>query len=55
LGDVKIAYRTLIGKCDATRLLGRYRCRQEGNSKVNIKEMWTKFDWFNIGFNGRLL
>jgi hypothetical protein len=36
---VKKGYKTLIAKCEATRLLGRFRCRQEGNIKINIKEI----------------
>jgi hypothetical protein len=29
----------LIGKYEATRPLGRFKCRQEGNIKMNIEEI----------------
>jgi hypothetical protein len=33
LGEVKKVYKTLTGKCEATRPLWRFICRQQGNIK----------------------
>jgi hypothetical protein len=46
---VRNVRKTVVGKCEGKRQLGRSRCRWEGTIKVDFKEtgvsVWTGFEW----------
>jgi hypothetical protein len=52
------AYRTLVGKPEGKRPLGRPRCRLVDNIKIDIREIgwdvWSGLVWLRIGTSGRL-
>jgi hypothetical protein len=48
-GERRGAYRTLVGKRDGRRPLGRPRRRWEDNIKTDIREVgWGGIDWINL-------
>jgi hypothetical protein len=55
LGEVRNAYRMLVGKCKGKKSVGRHRHRWEDNFKIGLKrigyEGWTRLIWFRIGNN----
>jgi hypothetical protein len=58
MGETKNAYRTLVGKPEGKRPLGRPRRRWVDNIKIDIERgrmVWTGSIWLRIGTNGRLL
>jgi hypothetical protein len=50
MGERRGEYRVLVGKPEGKRPLGRPRHRQEGNIKMDLKEVgcgaWTGSSWF---------
>jgi hypothetical protein len=49
MGERRGAYRTLVGKPEVRRLLGRPRRRWEGNIKMNLREIgWGAVDWIDL-------
>jgi hypothetical protein len=56
---MKNAYKILVGNPEEKRPLGKLCNRWEDNIKTNIRQMpceiWTSFNWLNIGFNDGLL
>jgi hypothetical protein len=56
MGEMRNAYRILVGKPDGNRPLERPRLRWEDNIRVNLGEIgWTGFIWLKIGTSGGLL
>jgi hypothetical protein len=60
MGEKRGAYRTLVGKPERRRLLGRPRRRWEDNIKMDLREVgwggtWTGSIWLRIGTGGELL
>ena len=59
MGDMRGAYRVLLGKPEGKRALGRYRRRWEDNIKMDLREWdggpWTGLIWLRIGTGGRYL
>jgi hypothetical protein len=53
MGQMKNAYKIMVGKSKGKRPLKRPRCRWEDNIKMNIKEIglraWIGFMWLRIG------
>jgi hypothetical protein len=49
MGEKRNAYRILVGKPEAKRLLGRLRRRWEGNIKMVFREIgWDGMDWIDL-------
>jgi len=52
VGERRGVYKVLVGKPEGKRLLGRRRCRWEGNIKMNLREVgwwaWTGLIWLRI-------
>jgi hypothetical protein len=59
MGEKRKAYRSLVGKPQGKRPLGRPRHRWVDNIKMNLGEvdgvMWTGLVWLRIGTGGELL
>jgi hypothetical protein len=59
MGEKRSAYRTLVGKPEGKRPLGRRRRRFEDNIKMDLREIrwvvWTGFIWLRIRTSGGLL
>jgi hypothetical protein len=59
IGEMRNAYKILIGKPEGKRPFGKPRRRWEDNIMVDLKErgckMWTGFIWPRIGTSGGLL
>ena len=55
-GEMKGAYRILVGKPEGKRPLGRQRLRWEDNIKMDLQEVgcgvWTGSSWLRIGTGG---
>jgi hypothetical protein len=48
MGEMRNAYRILVGKPEGKRPLGRRRCRWEDNIKMDLREIWWEaVDWSN--------
>jgi hypothetical protein len=48
-GEMRNAYRVLVGKPDGKIPLGRPRHRWEGNTKMDLTEMgWGSMDWTHL-------
>jgi hypothetical protein len=48
-GVKRNAYRTLVGKPEGNRPLGRPRCRWEDNIKMDLRETgWGGMDWIDL-------
>jgi hypothetical protein len=48
-GEVRNAYKILVGKPEGKRSLGRPRHRWEDNIRVDIKEIWWDgVDWIHL-------
>jgi hypothetical protein len=46
------AHRTLVGKPEGERPLGRPRCRWVDNIKINLREIgWDGVDWIDMAHN----
>jgi hypothetical protein len=58
MGEMRKALKTLVGKSEGKRLLGRAGHRWEDNFRTNLREIGGKvqtgFIWFRIGISGRL-
>jgi hypothetical protein len=48
MGEKRGAYRILAGRPEGRRPLGRSRCRQEDNIKMDIKEVGWGIDWTEL-------
>ena len=60
MGEMRRAYRVLVGKPERKRSLGRPRFRWEDNIKIDLHGVgwwgaWTGLIWFRIGTGGGLL
>jgi hypothetical protein len=59
MGEMRNAYRILVGKPEATRPLGRSRNSWEDNIRTDLRErgwnVWTERMWFRIGTSSLLL
>jgi hypothetical protein len=59
MGEKRNAYRTLVGKQEGRRPLGRPRQRWVDNIKMDLREIgwdgWTGSIWLRIGTSGGLL
>jgi hypothetical protein len=48
-GDKRNAYRTLVGKPEGKRPLGRQRCRWVGNIKMDLGDIkWNGMAWIDL-------
>jgi hypothetical protein len=48
-GANRNAYRTLVGKPEGKRPLGRPRCRWVDNIKIDLRETgWNGMDWIDL-------
>jgi hypothetical protein len=48
-GEVRNAYKMLVGKPEGKRSLGRRRHRWENNIRVDLKEIgWEGVDWIHL-------
>jgi hypothetical protein len=58
MGDMRNAYKILIGIPERKRPLGRPNYRWKDNIRVNLKEIglevWTGFIWLRMGTSGCL-
>jgi hypothetical protein len=49
MGEKRNAYRSLVGKPEEKRPLGRPRCRWVDNIKMNLLEIcWGSVDWIGL-------
>jgi hypothetical protein len=49
MGEKRNAYRTLVGKPEGKRPLGRPRCSWENNIKVDLRKIrWGDIDWIGL-------
>jgi hypothetical protein len=49
MGEKRNAYRTLVGKPEGKRPLGRPRCRWDDNIKMDLREIgWGGMDWLDL-------
>jgi hypothetical protein len=49
MGEMRYAYRVLVGKSEGRRPLGRLRRRGEDNIKMDLREVgWGGMDWINL-------
>jgi len=51
MGDIRNAYKILVGKPEGMRPLGRPRCRWEDKNRWDLWDigwMWTKYIWLRI-------
>jgi len=57
MGEMRCAYRFLVGKCDGRRRLKRPRPRYQDNVKIDIQELeWGSMGWIDVAWNkGRWL
>jgi hypothetical protein len=52
IGEMKIEYKVLVGKCERKRPLGRSKRRWEGNIKINLlKNEAESVDWIHFAQN----
>jgi hypothetical protein len=53
MGEMRDAYRVLVGKPEGRRSLGKPRRRWEDNIKMDLREVrsgaWTGWNWLRIG------
>jgi hypothetical protein len=51
-GEKRNAYRTLVGKLEGKRTLGRQRRRWAANIKLDLRETgWDGMDWIDMAQN----
>jgi hypothetical protein len=59
MGEIRNAYKILVGKPKGKRLLGRHRHRWKDNIKIDLREIrfgdWIGFNWLRIRTSGGLL
>jgi hypothetical protein len=49
MGEVRGAYRILVGRPEGTISFGRPRCRWEDNIKMDLQEVgWEAMDWIDM-------
>jgi hypothetical protein len=52
MGDMRNAYRILVGKPEGKRALRRPRCRCVDNIKMNLRAIeWDGMDWIDLAHN----
>jgi hypothetical protein len=52
MGEMRNAYKILVGKPEGKRPLGRSRHRWEGNIRMDLREvMWEGVDWMYLAQN----
>jgi hypothetical protein len=52
MGEMRSAYRILLGKSEGKRPLGRPRCRWMGNIEIDFRKIgWDGMDWINLAEN----
>jgi hypothetical protein len=48
-GEIRKAYRILVGQPEEKRPLGKPRCRWEDNIKIYLREIgWDGMDWIDL-------
>jgi hypothetical protein len=45
MGEMRNAYKLLVGKPEGKRPLGRTRCKWEDNGRTDLREMWEGVEW----------
>ena len=59
MGEMRSAYRVVVGRPDWRRPFGKHMRRWKGNIKINLRKVgwgaWTGFIWLRIGTAGGLL
>jgi hypothetical protein len=59
IGEVRNAYKILVGKPEGKKPLGRHRCRWKANVRMNLREIgwqvWTGCIWLRLGISDGLL
>jgi hypothetical protein len=60
MGNVRNAYKILVGKPEGNKPLGRPRCRWDDNIRIDLRrkqgvKLLTGCIWFTIGTSGGLL
>jgi hypothetical protein len=48
MGDLRNAYRILIGKPEGISKLGRFRRRWEDNITMDFRHIGSSMDWINL-------
>jgi hypothetical protein len=49
MGDMRYAYKILVGKFERKRQCGRPKCRWEDNIKMDFREIrWKDVDWMHL-------
>jgi hypothetical protein len=49
MGEMRKAYKILVGKPEAKRPFGRYRGRREDNVRMDLRGMeWEGVDWMHL-------
>jgi hypothetical protein len=49
MGEKRNAYRTLVGKPEGKRPLGKQRCRRVHNIKIDLRKIgWDGMDWIYL-------
>jgi hypothetical protein len=49
MGEMRNAYRMLVGKPEGKRPLGRSRCKWEDNIRMDLREIgWVGTDWIDL-------
>jgi hypothetical protein len=56
MGEMRNAYKILVGKPEGKRELWRSGCRWKDSIRMDLGEIrWEGVEWFRIGTSGRLL
>jgi hypothetical protein len=49
MGQIRNGYKSLVGKSEGKRLLGRPRCRGKDNIRMDLKDIgWEDVDWMYL-------
>jgi hypothetical protein len=49
IGEMRNAYKILVGKPEGKRLLGRPKRRREDNIRMDFRDIeWEGMDWMNL-------
>jgi hypothetical protein len=53
MGNIRNVYQIFVGVPEGKRLLERFRCRWEDNSRLDLKEIdWEDMDWIYLAQEG---
>jgi hypothetical protein len=59
MGEMRNAYKILVGKPEGKTPLRRLRRKWEDNIRIDVRELWrevwTRFIWHKVGTSGGLL